>query len=115
MPTRSKAAAAPTPSFEKSLPWEHAQGATPLDRTVKVGKDRQQFFDRHKETPSAINVDHIQGVGHAALHLAHRADTFKKTSSATITTDNDSDSASDEEFESKMHQDELVPIVHLST
>ncbi|RHY76426.1 hypothetical protein DYB34_002784 [Aphanomyces astaci] len=107
----SKAAAAPTPSFEKSLPWEHAQGATPLDRTVKVGKDRQQFFDRHKETPSAINVDHIQGVGHAALHLAHRADTFKKTSSATISTDNDSDSASDEEFESKMHQDELDRIL----
>ncbi|ETW03103.1 hypothetical protein H310_05529 [Aphanomyces invadans] len=110
-----RATAVPTPSFEKTLPWEHAVGATPLDRTVKVGKDRQLFFERHNERPSAIHVDHIQDVGHAALHLAHRVDSVKavnKTpSSIIIIPDNDSDSASDEEFESKMHQDDLDRIL----
>ncbi|KAF0696759.1 Aste57867_12518 [Aphanomyces stellatus] len=99
--------AAPSTTFETTLPWEERQGATPLDRTVKVGKERQMFFERHKETPSAIQVDHIQQVGHAALHLATRVEVHKAKSKKKLVRDVDSDSNSDDEFESKMHQDEL--------
>ncbi|KAG9414856.1 hypothetical protein AC1031_008270 [Aphanomyces cochlioides] len=119
--TRKRAASAATasksPVFEIVQPWEQAQGASALDRTVKVGRQRQSFFARHHEPPSAIHVDHIQEVGHAALHLTARghaldAKQSKKTllNRANASTSSGSDE-DDDEFESKMHQEELDNIL----
>ncbi|CAK4643550.1 hypothetical protein AeMF1_009974 [Aphanomyces euteiches] len=121
--TRKRAASAATasksPVFELVQPWEQAQGASALDRTVKVGRERQSFFARHHEPPSAVHVDHIQQVGHAALHLTARGHALdaKQSKKATLNRAADASSSSgsddddDDAFESKMHQDELDSIL----